>query len=700
MKSYLQIIFALITVINSTSIAAQHSGAMDRQVLQKSAAETSLVDSAGFAAYIKLANHWIYYNPDSAEYYVDKILLALPDHPEIPGHLQDDPYLIKGWVYQSRQKLEQAREWMKKSLEKARYFEDSIGISTVQLNLMSTFNTYYSPSVVLTIDTLLQSLDTTKTHDQYIFLQLQNLKALQMLDGGFTEDAVRAVLIALESGLINENEQNRDAGNSLTNSLAYIYQEMGNDMEAVEWMKKVDQQSIEGSLSWKWSKIALANFAIQRGDSLGGIQLLAKVVKSGIDKSTCFYYYDTRLRLEESRKDWKKVTQMLDSMLLCNDQLRSPQRLLRMKIIRGQLAYKTNDYDAFEESIAEAEAIALQHPTALVARYKRDLTKLRILRLIGMSPSPIRDAFYEYIEASNQFDSLTRNRTTQELSVAYKTRIRQDSIANLTVRGELAEQETRSRTLQLSLAGLLALGLVIGLIYFLKLNGQLKERNKEIQSQNQQLTTARQELEAQNHQIQLLNQDLNHRTSNYLDSIIILLSRQRYSAAAAGMDVTVVNNLERQVLAFTKVQEKLGADLDTVNLKEYLEDFCGTVRAALAAQGRPVRFDTNIADVDVKPAFAAPLALIINELATNSMKYARREDGILRIALDAIEENDGELRVFYRDGGSQEGEIDQTVFSSGQGVELVLGFTDELKGEVIRYGEESYDYEVVFGLVG
>jgi two-component sensor histidine kinase len=276
-----------------------------------------------------------------------------------------------------------------------------------------------------------------------------------------------------------------------------------------------------------------------------------------------------------------------------------------------------------------------------------------------------------------------------------KYQVKEEKAEKLALAERLGAEETISRNqrIALLLAGFAGLLLVLGLWFVRRESRRRAALNEALRIKNQEVT-------AQSLQISRLNQDLNHRTSNYLDSIIILLERQRDSAAAAGMDVTVVNSLERQVLAFTKVQDKLGADLDTVNLREYLEDFCGTVREALAAQGRPVRFDTNIADVDVKPAFAAPLALIINELATNSMKYARREDGILRIALDAIEEKDGELRVFYRDGGSQEGEIDQEVFSSGQGVDLILGFTEELKGEVVRYGEESYDYEVVFGLVG
>lgn len=199
-----------------------------------------------------------------------------------------------------------------------------------------------------------------------------------------------------------------------------------------------------------------------------------------------------------------------------------------------------------------------------------------------------------------------------------------------------------------------------------------------------------------NNQINRLNQDLNHRTSNYLESIILLLERQKERAVSNKLDTTVVSSLERQVLAFTKVQKKLGADLDSVNLKEYLEDFCQAIRETLRGQDVPVTFEVNVSEVEVKPAFAAPLALIINELVTNSMKHASREPGILRLKLDVKQRDDEKLRVLFSDGSNVAKELDTKVFSTGQGVDLILGFTEELNGEIRRYAKESYDYEAVF----
>ena len=285
----------------------------------------------------------------------------------------------------------------------------------------------------------------------------------------------------------------------------------------------------------------------------------------------------------------------------------------------------------------------------------------------------------------------------------------------LTVEKQRAEEEAkinklklRNRNLLLGLFGLLLITAMAVAALVRRESDRRKRLNNVLTDANQKIAEAKEKLEKQNQriqerneQIQALNADLNHRTSNYLSSIRMLLERQRDSALEAGLDVAVVNGLDRQVLAFTQVQEKLNREtFDDVNLREYLTDFCRSVEEALAAGGEPVRFDINVDDVDVRPAFAAPLALIINELATNSLKYARRQGGLLRIALDAVVVNGGELRVFYRDAGPLEGEITSEVFSSSQGTEMILGFTEQLRGRLLAYGEESYDYEAVFGLEG
>jgi len=227
---------------------------------------------------------------------------------------------------------------------------------------------------------------------------------------------------------------------------------------------------------------------------------------------------------------------------------------------------------------------------------------------------------------------------------------------------------------------------------------QRRGRRRETELNNR-LTVKNEEINIQNSQISRLNQEINHRATNNLRNVKLLLKDQQKRALSTGLDGSEVKELERKILAYTKLQEKLDTNLIKVNLANYLEDFCEHLRAAFSTNDKPVNFNHNIADVNVSPDFAAPLALIINELATNSLKYSRREDGILSISLDAVMDEDGELRVYYRDGGPADGPINPEAFSSGQGMELVKEFTEQLEGHIMGYGEKTdFSYEAVFEL--
>jgi two-component sensor histidine kinase len=270
-----------------------------------------------------------------------------------------------------------------------------------------------------------------------------------------------------------------------------------------------------------------------------------------------------------------------------------------------------------------------------------------------------------------------------ELNIKHQTQIRQDSIINLSLRSEAAEAVAATRNIQLLLLASVLATLAGAFIFVRRASRRRKHLNEQLQEKNVQISR--------------LNSEITHRASNHLHNVKLLLVNQRKRAIAAGLDVSIANALERQILAYTKLQEQLSTNHVKVNLKEYLEKFSEGLQEAFAAGGQRIIFDLNIAKLAVKPDFAAPLALIINELATNSLKYARREDGILKIALDVTLEKGGDLRVYYRDGGPQDGEVDPMVHSSGEGMELVKGFTWELAGEIIRYGSgDGFDFEAVF----
>lgn len=337
-------------------------------------------------------------------------------------------------------------------------------------------------------------------------------------------------------------------------------------------------------------------------------------------------------------------------------------------------------------------------------RLKMLQNKLQIQARAGY-PSDEED-LRQFVMIQDSLNELTQDDKFLEIKERYEN-------DKLIATQKLLEKEAKVKNLELKQRnnvltglGILALGLFAGIFWIRReankrkvLNNQLQLKNTEISNINIKISEQNEQITAQNIQISRLNQDINHRATNNLNNVIRLLNNQRKRAIAAGLDVSVANAVERQILAYTKLQSNLKTNLTEVNLRDYLNDFCASLREAFDTSGQPVIFDHNIAEVTVHPDFVAPLALIINELATNSLKYARREDGILKIALDTNLEEGGDMRVYYRDGGPLDGEIDPTVHSSGEGMELIKGFTWELEGEIIRYGDaEGFDYEAVFEL--
>jgi two-component sensor histidine kinase len=276
------------------------------------------------------------------------------------------------------------------------------------------------------------------------------------------------------------------------------------------------------------------------------------------------------------------------------------------------------------------------------------------------------------------------SRINNDLAEKYQTRIRQDSISQLTLRSRVAETETANQQRQLWLLLALLAAVAGGLFFFRREARKRRQLNEE--------------LKFRNNRISLLNADINHRTNHYLTSIIRLLQEQQYKAQQSGIEVSAVNDLERQILVYTKLQRMLKTDDEktVVNLKAYLEELITTIKESFQVAGDPVELNLTIDELTVNPDFAAPLGLIINELLTNSVKYARRRNGMVRATLSCQCQGAEAIHLRYADDGPADKPDTEGRFSSGSGLELIEGLTMQLEGK--RRSVDGFGYEAEFEL--
>ncbi|MGD9938318.1 MAG: sensor histidine kinase [Clostridia bacterium] len=124
---------------------------------------------------------------------------------------------------------------------------------------------------------------------------------------------------------------------------------------------------------------------------------------------------------------------------------------------------------------------------------------------------------------------------------------------------------------------------------------------------------------------ELLLKEVHHRIKNNINTITSLLKLQADMAdtdSAKGSLFDAANRMHGMSLLYDKLYAT--SDYKTVPIKEYFQVL--TVQLGTVFPGREfVQIHLDIDDTELPPKILSPLGLIINELFTNSMKYAFRD---------------------------------------------------------------------------
>lgn len=139
-----------------------------------------------------------------------------------------------------------------------------------------------------------------------------------------------------------------------------------------------------------------------------------------------------------------------------------------------------------------------------------------------------------------------------------------------------------------------------------------------------------------------LIRELYHRTKNNMQVIISMLSIQGRTTDNKIIK-EVIEEIKNKVMSMALVHQKLyqSNDLSRINLKDYVKDLTRQLAQSLANKKKDTHLNFDLDDVYCLIDTAIPLGLIINELITNSYKYAwnRVNLGTLKICLKKIEEH-------------------------------------------------------------
>ncbi|MEO7310589.1 MAG: histidine kinase dimerization/phosphoacceptor domain -containing protein [Chitinophagaceae bacterium] len=228
----------------------------------------------------------------------------------------------------------------------------------------------------------------------------------------------------------------------------------------------------------------------------------------------------------------------------------------------------------------------------------------------------------------------------------------------------------RQRNILYTAFGVLTLVLLFSVVVYMQRNKIAKEKQRS---------------DALVQDKELLLREIHHRVKNNLEIVSSLLALQSAQIDDAGTKAAMQEGQNR-VQSIGIVHQKLyqGTNLGSVEMKDYFLNLGESILDSFGAEEK-VTIECAMEKLEVDIDTAVPLGLIVNELLTNTLKYAFPEGqkGTVQIKL---EKSNGTMRLEVSDNGvGKSGETKGTGF----GGQLIALLTRQLGGtmrEVVENG--------------
>ena len=269
--------------------------------------------------------------------------------------------------------------------------------------------------------------------------------------------------------------------------------------------------------------------------------------------------------------------------------------------------------------------------------------KLETEKALGLDKSALvtADMLISYKD-SIQKSSLIQ--TSMELEKKYNTRQKEQEIKLLNTENELQKMNLQRSNFIKWILGLGTLVLAIFSFFLIQnirnkkiLNAQLSEKNVIIASNLSEKET--------------LLKEIHHRVKNNLQIVSSLLRLQSRSITD-NQTKEILQEGQNRVQSMALIHQNLYKtdDLTGLEFKDYLEKLCENLLSTYKLTTSEVQLDLDIQPINLDVSTLIPLGLIINEIFTNSLKYAFDKSGKKTLGV-SLHEKEDELELIIKDNG-------------------------------------------------
>lgn len=313
--------------------------------------------------------------------------------------------------------------------------------------------------------------------------------------------------------------------------------------------------------------------------------------------------------------------------------------------------------------------------------------------------SAIYEALYNtpqalfYLQKHNEIsDSLYKeesSRQVNEMAAVYENKKKEAIIgtlnSNLLLKEHLVQIRKKERNIFIAASvGFLLLSLL--LLYFYRL---IKRSKNALNEKNSIIENSLKEKE-------MLMKEIHHRVKNNLQLISSLLNMQT-DFVADEKAIDAITESKNRVMSMSLIHQNLYQqnNITSVNMQQYTTQLCHNLLNSYSMVQNPVRLNIEAPAVFIDIDKMIPVALIVNELITNSFKYgfAQNDHPVLTVQ---IAQHQNELRLLISDNGPGLINDESSVAGTGFGYKIIHTFLRKHNGQMNVVSDNGFKTTIIF----
>ncbi len=291
---------------------------------------------------------------------------------------------------------------------------------------------------------------------------------------------------------------------------------------------------------------------------------------------------------------------------------------------------------------------------------------------------------FAYIDSSAKLSHDLLNeenlRQLNEMAAVHQTAEKEKQIENLNVQNALTKAESSHRKTERNYFIIASvLFMIVAVFAYMAFTSNKKKK--------EQITLQKQAIEKSLQEKEVLLREIHHRVKNNLQVVSSLLSLQS-NYITDEQALQAVRESRNRVQSMSLIHQNLYQehDLTGIEIRDYIGKLCDNLFHSYNIQSEKIKLIKELQPLNLDVDIVVPLGLILNELISNSLKYAFADgrEGAIKIIL---KEENAMLKLGVHDNGIGTNIKDGLKKEYAFGYKMINAFLQKLKGEMKIYSE-------------